>query len=238
MHKNRFLHVPSVLFCLMLLFLAVLTGCGDEEPSQRKAFIRFLQERVIEPSGILLPSPSRDEKKSFGPYLEHYEIMQVFQNTMTKDTTKNARHLLDLAELETLDAINKAKKSLRAATKEAEKLQGSVAILREKTDKARAKLKQPDDLKAVYDKAYEKVVLKPSETATVAFKAIEDMFAATLELLDFIDTHNHDMEIAGQSINLRNPGLMDDLSARMEAVQQKSMFLRQAYLAMMKALLQ
>ena len=236
-HNRLFFSAFSLLF-LFTLSLFLLSGCGDKEPVQRKAFMHFLQERIVDPSGVVLPSLDDKEKKSFGVYAKHYKLLQDFQKKMADDTARHARELLTLADLETLDAIAQAKTSLRKATREAARLQRTVIELQEKTDAARAKLKQSEDLKVIYDKAYEKVVSQPSQTAGEAFRAIGDMFDATLELLRFIDTHNHDMEIAGQNINLRNPGLMDDLNKRMKNIQEKSTALRHAYTAMMKAMLQ
>ncbi|HBH67947.1 MAG TPA: DUF3053 domain-containing protein, partial [Erwinia persicina] len=51
----------------MALFMVLqLTGCGDNEADQRKAFIDFLQNTVMR-SGEHLPSLSEDQKQKFGP---------------------------------------------------------------------------------------------------------------------------------------------------------------------------
>lgn len=224
--------------CLIVAAALTLAGCGDKEPEQRRAFIEFLDAKILEKKGVSLPELSRDEKKAFGDYADHYAILVRFQKTMSEETAKNARDLLALAELEDLAAVAKAERSLRKAAKEAEKLVKLVDALRNKTDAAKAKLTQPEDLIRAYDAAYEKIVVAPATTSATAFAAVSKVFVTTLDLLDFIDTHSRDMHIDGKSINVKNPGLMKELNEKMTAVRERAAELRKAYSAMMSALLQ
>jgi hypothetical protein len=62
-----------------LVLLAVgLTACGESEPDQRKAFIGFLQTRIVDKPGVHIARPTDDEKKSFGPYSAHYAVILGF----------------------------------------------------------------------------------------------------------------------------------------------------------------
>ncbi len=40
----------------LILIAAVLAGCGDNEADKRKAFIRFLQTRIIDKDGLHMSS--------------------------------------------------------------------------------------------------------------------------------------------------------------------------------------
>lgn len=235
--RARIFRLGSVLL-LFAVFAVALGGCGDKEPEERKAFASLLQDKVLQKQGIALEPLSREEEKAIGKYKAHYQVLETFQKDMAKETAKNARDLLALAEMDSLAAIAKAEGSLKKAARDAEKLRETTTSLHAKADKAKGGLKTPEDLAPVYNAAYEKIVTVPAVASKAAFDSVHAVFAATLELLDFIKTNNRDMEISGTSINVKNPGLVDDLNAKMAAIREKSAELRKAYAAMMKALLQ
>src|SRR3954466_16238353 len=59
--------------------LALLTAaCGDNEPEQRKAFITFLQTRIVDKPGVHVPKLTDDELGRFGPYAAHYNVIRDF----------------------------------------------------------------------------------------------------------------------------------------------------------------
>ena len=215
-----------------------LSACSDNEPEERKAFIAFLNDKVLPRKGVSLPELSKTEKKSIGRYTEHYDLLTDFQKKLAEDAGRNARELLALTEVGDLAALAKAESSLKKAAGEAEKLQKLVISLREKADKAKGKLSMPDDLVLVYDPVYAKVVSLPTAASAEAFHAVHAVFTAILDLLDFINSNSRDMEIDGKNINLKNIGLKDRLDAKMAAVREKAQDLRKAYTEMMKTMLQ
>lgn len=237
--KNRTLFFRTVVLTFLLTVSVVaLAGCGDKEPEERRAFIAFLNDKVLTVKGVGLPELSGAEKKAVGKYTEHYDLLTGFQKKLSDEAGKNANALLALAEVKDFAALAKAEKSLKKASREAEKLQKLVASLRKKTDKAKAELDMPDDLAVVYDPVYAKVVSLPAASSAIAFEAVHSAFAAILDLLDFIDRNSRDVEIDGGKINLRNAGLQDDLAAKMAAVREKAAALAKAYAEMMKTMLQ
>ena len=62
-----------------------LAACGDSEPTQRKAFMDFLQTRIIDKPGRHVPMRSAEETKSFGDYAKQYEIILGFYNYNAMD---------------------------------------------------------------------------------------------------------------------------------------------------------
>ena len=224
--------------CLLLgLSLLALGGCSDNEPENRRAFIAFLDEKVLPQKGVSLPELAGKEKKALGTYAEHYELLTDFQKNLAKEAGKNATELLALTEFANLEALAKGERSLKNAAKEADKLQKLVLSLKEKADKNKAGLSLPEDLAPVYNAAYDKVVTLPAAASAEAFAAVHSVFAAILDLLDFINAHSRDMEIDGKNINLKNIALKDDLNAKMAAVREKAQDLQTAYAAMMRAML-
>ncbi len=230
---------PALLSVLALavLTLSVLASCGDREPAQRAAFISFLQNKVMSARSPALPPLSEADKKAIGDYAEHYALLVGFQTKLAEATAQNTSGMLALNKLESLDAIAKERRPLEKAAREAGKLRQTIADLYASADKARDRLKLPTDLAPVYAAAYDKTVRIPAETSGATFAAAADTFTAILDLLDFIDTHNRDLEVTGQDIKVRNPALQEGLDERMQAVREHSRLLKQAYEAQIRAAL-
>lgn len=235
--KKHPLVITAVSFLLAASCL-VFSGCADREPEQRAAFITFLNEKVLPRKGVSLPDLSVKDKEAFGEYVEHYELLTEFQRKLSSETGKNARELLRLTEFEDISAVAKAEETLRKAAGEAAQLHALVLALEAKTGKARNKLSMPEDLGPVYAAAYEKTVTLPSTASAAVFAAVRDVFKAIIDLLDFIASHSREMEIDGRNINLKNAALMDDLNAKMAAVNEKSGLLQEAYAAMTRTMLE
>ena len=49
------LHRVFLLPFMLLLMMFALSGCGDKEPAQRKAFIDFLQTRILDKPVLAVP---------------------------------------------------------------------------------------------------------------------------------------------------------------------------------------
>ena len=61
----------------------VLAGCNDE-PAERKAFITFLQTRIIDKPGLHVPHLTPEEEKSFGDYAKQYAVITDFNDGLDK----------------------------------------------------------------------------------------------------------------------------------------------------------
>lgn len=237
------LRQPRVAFALVgaLLLVGVVVFAlsrGGNETEQRAAFSAFLRDRVIASPGVALPETDRALKKSFGPYAKHYDVLHAFQNGMRKAGAKNTATVMALAQKKNLGEYAEARNDLRKASKDAENLGKDVAALLTKADNARAELPLPEDLKDIYNKAYQKTVTAPANAARGASEAVRDWYAAVFELVTFINKNSRDVQIEGEKINLKNPGLMDDLTQRLQNLESREAALREAVLALTGALLQ
>src|SRR5229473_1008332 len=61
-----------------ILIATSLLACGDSETAQRKAFIEFLQTRIVVKPGIHVPKLTADETAAFGRYAAHYALIADF----------------------------------------------------------------------------------------------------------------------------------------------------------------
>ncbi len=175
-----------------------LAACGDSEPEQRKAFMAFLQTRIVERAGVHVPVANDADIKSFGPYAAHYKVITDFvgndeliaMNKTMNDALPVLRSFKDLVDRRA--EVRLGGERLRESIKAAD------AKLAE-TEKARAALKQPDDLKSVYNAAFDKVVTRPMQAFHETTPIALDIIDAALRLVDYVVAHGDTVKIVGTS---------------------------------------
>jgi len=89
------------LLCVRVIFgglLALgLVACGDSEATQRKAFIEFLQTRIIGKPGVHVPKLTEQETASFGAYAKHYAVIADFNAGLDEAVSKPMERALEAA---------------------------------------------------------------------------------------------------------------------------------------------
>lgn len=182
----------------LIVLAAGLTACGDSEPDQRKAFIGFLQTRIIDKSGVHIARPTDEEKKSFGPYAAHYAVILGFIDDV--DMVANSKKIDDaLPKMRSAQDLIDKRADVRLA---AEKMGDSMKEMDAKiaaTRKARDGLKQPDDLRAVYDAAFDKIVTKPAEGFRETTPLAQQIAIAAANFGDYMAAHRDTVKIVGTS---------------------------------------
>jgi hypothetical protein len=176
-------------------------ACGDNEPEQRKAFIAFLQTRIVDKAGVHVPRLTDDEKKSFGPYVDHFAVITAFtDNPEMTGLAKPMQQLIQGVSLNSIQGLVDNRTTLRTVKGDIGKLMVAMNKTLADTIKQRDGLKQPDDLKAVYDKAFEKDVLAPARGFNETVPLVIDIADAALKLGDYIDANRGKVTIQGQSV--------------------------------------
>src|SRR5271156_6900450 len=89
--------------CLLLLAVFV-AGC-DNEPAERKAFIEFLQTRIIDKPGLHVPHLTPEEAKSFGPYAQQYAVITDFNDGLDRSVAKPMAEAIDRGAIHSLDEV-------------------------------------------------------------------------------------------------------------------------------------
>lgn len=147
-----------------VLLVLQLTACGDKEGDQRKAFTDFLQNTVMR-SGEHLPSLSENQKQTFGNYASDYAILYGFSQQVNQAVDQGMRPVVDeLAAIRVPQDYLTRRDSLRQASGNLSVLTQQIQSAKMQADSSKATLKQPDDLKKVYDSVYAKVVTQPAST--------------------------------------------------------------------------
>jgi hypothetical protein len=199
-----------------------LASCGDNEPAQRKAFIAFLQIRIIDEPGVHVPHPTADEAKSFGPYAKDYAIITDFNDGLDATIAKPTQEAIGHGAVRSLDDVVSRHADFVAVRDTVAKLNDAIRKQLATADAAHAALKQPDDLKAVFDKAYERDVTIPARTFMEIFPDLEQVLAAIIDLGDFIDDHKDRVKIVGSMVQTSDSALQPEIAALIAAVTAKS----------------
>lgn len=211
---------------LALALPLVLTACGDKEPEQRTAFIQFLQTRIIDKPGVHVPKPDADETKAFGPYSADYSVITDFNSGMD-ESVKPLNGLLQKGAVRSLGDVVARRDDLQAAQAGLNDMASQIKTKQAAADAAHAKLKQPDDLKVVYDKAYERTVSLPSTTFLEVLPQINGTLASSLKVADYVNAHKAQIDVSGPAPKVQDPtilkelnGLLQDLATQAQGAQQ------------------
>ncbi len=202
---------------IVLAFAATLTACIESEPEERKAFIAFLNTRVLDRPGVRVPKPNADEIKSFGPYAAHYDVITSFTGdpVLTEMAGKLRGGLPNLGNVQSL--IDK-RDELRSTSAE---MGGLLRTMEGKSADAQAAcnaLKQPDDLKAVYDKAFDKTVVAPVNAFKESVPIAQEILTAAANLGDYVAARRTTVKIVGGQLQATNARTETEMAGLVNAV--------------------
>lgn len=212
----------------MALFMVLqLTGCGDNEADQRKAFIDFLQNTVMR-SGEHLPSLSEDQKQKFGPYVSDYAILFGFSQQVNRAVDSGLKPVVEeLSAIRTPQDYLTRRDALRQASGSLGVLTQQIQAAKTQADSSKAALKQTSDLKTVYDNVYTTVVTQPATTLAPLLPALQALSQDAVQTGDFLQQQGANVSFSGSAIQFPNQAqatqynaLMSNLSANARALTQ------------------
>jgi hypothetical protein len=119
----------------------------------------------------------------------------------------------------TIEQIAAAPADLTAAKDTVDKMEQGLETRLAKANADRAALKQPDDLKAVYDKTFDKLVTAPTVTFENSAKALSTGIDASLALVAYINVHRAKLVVSGMQIQAKDQRTPDELQPLMKAYQ-------------------
>jgi len=205
-----------------VLALLVLAGCGPNEAAQRAAFIEFLQTRIIAKPGIHVPKLTAEEATAFGDYAKHYAVIADFNGAMDRSVSQPMQQAIAAGAPRALGEIVTRRGDVAAVATGMAAIRAALDQQLATADAAHAALKQPEDLKAVYDKAYDRDVTMPARAMTEIFPEVDDAFKAILALADFIAAHPNAVKIQGSMIEVSDASLQAPLNAMLDALRAKN----------------
>jgi Protein of unknown function (DUF3053) len=205
----------------LILVVALVAGC-DDEPAQRKAFIEFLQTRITDKPGLHVPHLTADEAKSFGPYARQYAIITDFNDGLDKSVAKPMQEAINHGAIHSVDEVVSRRADFVAARDGVAQLRAAIDKQLAAADAARAALKQPADLKEVFDKAYDKDVTTPAKAFADIFPDLSQALTAIVDLGDFLEAHKDKITVNGPMIQTTDPSLQPQLQALVNALTAKN----------------
>jgi len=216
---------------LMLVFQ--LTGCGDKEADQRKAFIDFLQNTAMR-SGEHLPALSEDQKQRVGNYASDYAIVYGFSQQVNRAVDNGLKPVVDeLSAIRAPQDYLTRRDSLRQASGSLEVLAQQIQTAKTQADSSKAGLKQPAELKTVYDNLYNKVVTQPADTLLPLLPALQKLSQDAVQTGDFLQQQSSQVTFNGQTIQFPTQQqatqyntLMSNISANAHALGQAQIALQ------------
>jgi hypothetical protein len=208
---------------LCLVFAATLAGWGNSEADQRKAFIAFLQDINNRPGAHVLV-PNANDEKAFGPYLQHYAIILDFNKDMKSPTDDFMAQLIKIGfgpspSPRSIEQMAAAPADLTAAKVAVDKMEQGLETRLAKVTADRGALKQPDDLKAVYDKTFDRLVAAPAVAFENSAKALSSGIDAALALITYINAHRTKLVVSGMQIQAKDQRTLDEIAPLMKAYQ-------------------
>jgi hypothetical protein len=208
---------------LCLVVAAALASWGNSESDQRQAFIGFLQDINSRP-GIHFLVPTANDEKAFGPYLQHYAIILDFDKDMKGPMDDFTAQIVKLGygpnpTARTIEQLAAAPADLAAAKDAVGKMEQVIETRLAKINTDRAALKQPDDLKAVYDKTFDKLVTAPAMAMENSAKMLDGGIDATTALVTYINAHRGKLVVSGMQIQAKDQRTLDEIAPLMRAYQ-------------------
>ncbi|MCE4224029.1 DUF3053 domain-containing protein [Methylobacterium sp. C25] len=204
---------------LTLAAMTALAACGDPEPDQRKAFIGFLQTRIIDKPGIHVPILTADERKAFGPYAEHYAVIANFHKVMNDSVSPKFSSAVSKASIHSAADLAARRDDFKIAKTTIGEMNTALGDDLVQADAAHGKLSQPADLKPVYDKAYDRLVTSVAATFREVSPIADKVFADALDLGDYIDQHKSSLKISDATVQAADAATQKAFNAKLQALQ-------------------
>ena len=212
---------------LALALPLALAACGDNEPKQRAAFSEFLQTRIVDKPGVHVPKLTPDESQAFGPYSDHYAVISNFNGAMD-NAVKPLGTLLQKGAVRSLNDITSRRDDIKAVQTGLNDMGSQLQEQKAKADSAHAQLKQPEDLKVVYDQAYDRTVSVPADTFLQVLPQINSTFDSSLKVADYVDAHKAQIEVNGAIVKVSDPKVQAELNALLADLNTQGKTLQQA----------
>lgn len=217
--------MPSRRQLLALVLAAPLAACSDPEADGRRALIAFLNERVLDRPGLHVPLPSTDQAASFGPHAADYAIITTFHQTLDREVKAPLTEVMRIAGVTGIADVMNRRADFATARDGVARLRTAIEGAATTAEAAHAALRQPDDLKAPFERAYARLITAPTEAFRAMIPPLDEGLATSVRLGDLLDRNRAGVRVTGGMLQVANPqlltqvqGLLAEMTAKGQAV--------------------
>ena len=191
-------------FAALILLAVGLAACGDSEADQRKAFIKFLDD-INRRVGVHFLVPTEEDRVAFGDYMRHYTVILDFNKDMKviADDYQNGLKKMGIgpnSQAQTLDQKVARRQDFPALKDVTTKMMQAYEARLAKANAERGALQQPDDLKSVYTKAFDKLITAPVQAMLASDKALFVVLDSSTQIADYVNEHRTKLTLSGSQL--------------------------------------
>ena len=213
---TRFLLLPLMMMALLL----ALSGCGDKEPEQRKAFIEFLQTRVLAKTQVAVPTLTDEETKAFGPYASDYALLTDYHKGMGNVFSASLGEVFaQFRGVNTVSSLMAKRDDLQKMAEQSASWKPVLVKLRADSESKHAALKQPDDLKVVYDQVWAKVIVAPGDAALQVATQVPEVLTLLVSQVDLLKQQGDKVTVSGNIVQFTDQKALDQYNAIQQKLQ-------------------
>lgn len=217
LRTSRHLTRRIVTLAGVLAVTLTAAGCGDSEPDQRKAFIKFLDD-INHRAGVHFLLPKPEEEKAFGDYMRHYTVILDFNKDMKVIFADYSEGMKKIGvgpnvQAQTLEQMVARRKDFPVMKDVTAKAMQAFEQRLAKANAERGALAQPDDLKAVYSTTFDKLITAPVQAVIASDKVLLDLVDSSKQLADYINDHRGKINVAGSQIRANDAKTLGEVNA-------------------------
>ncbi len=211
----------ALVWAFMVMLALGAAGCSSEA-TERKSFIEFLQKRILDKPGVNMPRPTPADEKSFGEYSKHFAVISGFSAAMDTQVSVPMRAMMAKGMPTSMPDLLARRADLAAVREMSSTLRTKTEVELAKANAARAALKQPDDLKVVYDKAYARTVTEPANMLIEFMPAVEATLAGAEKLAAYLDANKDKIKFRGSMMEVSDQKVLAEANALVEQMKARS----------------
>jgi hypothetical protein len=223
----------GLLGALIAVVLA-LSGCGNDEAAQRKAFIEFLQTRIIDKPGVHVPTLTPEIQDKIGVYATHYAVITGFNSDMDQAVGGFLPKAMGIVSITSIgDAVAK-REAIAGVRTEIASIRAALTQKLAAAEAAKVALTQPEDLKPVFDAAFDCDVRSTANAFIRELPLFESTMTAILTLTDYLDKNRDKVTVQGSTVVANDPKARAEINALLDDINTKSRLLAESQLRIAK----
>jgi hypothetical protein len=213
---------PVLVIAAFVLVGLGLTACGDDEAAQRKTFIEFLQTRIIDKPGVHVPQLNSELEGKLGVYAKHYAVIANFHSGMDQSVMAFFSKAVRTGSITSVADVMRRRDDIAAVRAQVADVRATLGKALAAAEATRQSLSQPEDLKPVYEAAFDRDVRSTVKGFETALPLFEDALQSMLKLADYVNNHRDKLTLEGSTITANDSKTLAEVNALMQEVNTKA----------------